>query len=207
MNKLFSTLTLAVALLALCCFSASAQDEFAKPRVIVLDQGTVRAATSAVTTSNLWVDIHGYSGVAMVLCSATAEAGGDASGVCYARLEGSATGTNGWTLLSNCAVMTLSTNTIADLSRSGPGSTNVFLFPGTYAAVTSGTAGYAGTPLTPAAFTSTGVLCSNVSGTVSGLGFKIADQPRFIHVVYTVTAQTNVTSAFLIGVKSSGTPY
>lgn len=190
-----------------CQAQYGAGDMFGVPRFIVMDQGQVTAATSAVTVSNSnpVIDVHGYDGIAAVVFSGITT-NASANSTLYARLEGSQTGTNGWALLTNCAVMVLSTNNITNLTTAVVG-TNTYLLPALPTFPTTATAGFAGPYLSPPAFTSTSVLCSNVTTAVSVLGFPVADVPRYLHAVYIVTGETNATSCFFIGRKNSGSFY
>lgn len=190
-------------------------DMFYGPRYLVLDPGTVKAATSASTTIDLPIDIHGYDGIAVVIVTAPVESGGDASGTIYARVEGSpdgqTTGTTNWTILSNCAVMnTFTTNTLTALVSGIIGATNTYMIPGNITNITSsniGAIGYGGQFLNPTTFTSSGIALTNVASGIGVVAFNIADQPRFIRLKYTVTSQTNCVSGLMLGRKNTGTWY
>jgi len=218
-NRNSFAITLGLTLLGLLAFSpmchaqgAGAGDMFAGPRFLVLDVGTVKAATTASSVIDLPIDIHGYDGIASVIITAPVEAGGDATGTIYARLEGSpdgqVTGTTNWTILTNCAVMnTFTTNILTSLVSGILGVTNTYMIPGTVTTPTANSAGFAGQYLSATAFTSAGVGLTNVASGIAVIGFNVSDAPRFIRLKYTVTAQTNCVSAVMIGRKNSGTWY
>lgn len=203
--KFFALVLLAMSIASLSAFAQGASADLAGAmRYIVLDPGTSTPATSAVTVSNTPVDIHGYDGVGVILLGSVCT---NAAATIYARVETSSTGTNGWTLMSNCALFNLSTNTLSNLAQNGIGATNTYLIPGTATVPTAGTAGFASTYLAPSPYTNTGILLTNVAQGVAAIGFVVADQPRYIHTIYTVTGGTNDTTAIFVARKNSGSFY
>lgn len=202
--NLFAGLLLAVA--AIAPLKAHAQfDFYGQPRCFILASETILTNNSGtLNASNAPIDIHGYDGIAAVLFSATNVAGSGGSPTLYARLEGSADGTN-WYLMTNVSKATATTYNVTNING-GHIETNTFLLPGTITTPVAATAGTAQPYLVPEPFTNNAVLCTNVTGVVAQFGLDVQNCPRYVHVAYTVTgtAVAFSSSAFVVARKNRG---
>lgn len=185
------------------CLNAAAQvDLFGAPRTIVVAPPQVLAA-NALSTTNSWVDTHGYDGVAKIDIFSQTNAGGTLS----VAFETSTDRTNAAALANFAnAVSTSIIYTNTYYGGVALKATNTYLMPGTLTDPTASTAGWASTYLVPSPFTNSGSVTITAAA-VYEIGYVIADAPRYIRVIFNATgAATNgatAAGAVLTGRRSS----
>lgn len=169
-------------------------DVFGAYRTVVLANTGVKSGAAIGIVTNNPIDIRDFCGIGKVDILVTTNAGG---GTLTATIETSPDLTN-WTAIANYANATsatqISTNTYYGSSLLA---TNTLLLPGTITTPTSATAGFATPYLAPAAFSSSGAVTVTAGGTFS-IGFNIADQPRYMHIVWTPGGTVTNYGAFAI---------
>ncbi len=199
---------LAVAVLALTITAsgmAQGFDLFSIPRATVLMPPTILTQTSNTDLlfTNSAIDVRDYDGVGAILLSVTNTAG--TLPKIYTYIQGSSDNTN-WTTLSTLATATATSESLTNASFPvAVKVTQSTLIPGTITVATPATAGFAGTYLTPAAFTADNV-CTNTPGGGFLSGIVLRDAPRYLRLMGTVTGSNSVfvAGSVLLGRKVSG---
>lgn len=188
----------AVAALCLVAPRAHAQgfgnDVYGSYRTVVLANTGVESGAAVGIITNNPIDIRDFCGIGKIDVLVCTNAGG---GTLTVTFETSPDLTN-WTAIANYALSTstsqISTNTFYGSSLKA---TNTVLIPGVVTTPTAATAGFATPYIVPAAFTNSGALTVSSAGAYS-IGVNIADQPRYIHAVWTGTGTVTNYSGFAV---------
>lgn len=190
--KFFSKILLVVAVALASVVPAKAQlDFFGDPRTLIVTSNQVLTATR----SNDVVDLHGWVGtVKLDLGSST----NSQTNQVQVQLYGSNDRTNFTTITYALGVTYQTIITNLYYGSGTPLATNNYILAGTVTTPTAATAGFATKYISQAPFTNTGAITFVGNTTV---GFEIADAPRYLQLVWTISSQTNGVSAVLTGRK------
>ena len=203
---------LAVGLLAFSINQAVAQnsgtDLFGPVKTIVLQTPTTASTSTAVGTTNTWVDLRQFVGMASVFISAqTNIAGGTLTNVfIWSNDQTNSIAFSGFALgvSTNIPITNMYYNGSTYVTNKA---TNTWILPGTLTNYTAFQSGNASWALVPSAFTNSSTIVTTAAG-IYELGFNIQDAPRYVEfATQTGGTITNYTlSAILIGRTSYGPP-
>lgn len=185
MKLLRNLLATAVLVVGLSASAQSSFDAFGGMRTLVWP-----AVVTGATFSNAPMDLRLFTGIVNLNFGGMTNVN---SGTLTATVEVSNDLTN-YTSIANVAIATQTAinYTNSYYAANSMIATNTYLLPGTLTTPTASSAGFATVYVAPAQFTNTPGAFNVLTNGTYAIGFKVDDQPRYLHIKWTTSANCTV---------------